>query len=313
MSDEKKPLKTYTKQDLKRIPLHVLNFLKEIKSAESRVRDWLGEEEESLKDVLHRAEQVVTIFICAESLDTELLLDKRYAHVWLSRTAPIITVEARRYWWDRHDEFRKIVDKECEGLKGEEFDECVDKIVRRVYPKVKKYAIAELKFHLPLSYKDKIDLIYKVRWSYEVRRYYCLPEPLNRWDERTNWEQFYFAKVDGKWIYAWGDPASSGARATHSLWSSTIIGMDIPKRWGIILWYDSKNKLWFVDEFDAPVICPLDAFGHIGYAGEEFRKFVRDAFKRGFYTVYFRSPLFEGEYRIELYRGHTWWYDWLEK
>lgn len=313
MLSEKKPLRVYTKEDLKRIPPHVLNFLKEVRSAEPRINDWPYGKKSELEDVLRRADQVVTVFVCAESLDDKLRLDKRYSHVWLSRTAPIITVQARMYWWNRHDEFRKIIDKECEGLKGEEFDECVDKIVERVYPEVKDIAIAELKFFLPISYKDKLDLIYKVRWRYETRRYYLLPEPLNRWDERTHWEQFYFAKVDGRWIFAWGDPASSGARAMHSLWSSTIIGLDIPKRWGIILWYDDKNRLWFVDEFDAPVICPIDAFGHIGYAGDEFKKFVREAFRRGFYTVYFRIRLFGGEYKIELYKGHTRWYDWLEK
>ncbi len=313
MPREDTPLRVYTKRDLKRIPPHVSDFLREVRDAEPRVSDWLSEEEKDLQDTLREAEQIVTVFVCAEPLDKNLLLDKRYSKVRLSRTAPMITVEARMYWWGRYGEFRKIIDKECEGLKGVEFDECVDRIVRRVYPKVKQIAMARLRFHLPLSYREKSDLIYKIRWRYESQRRYDLPEPLNRWDSRTNWEQFYFAKVGEKWIFGWGDPASTGARATHSLWSSTIVGMDIPKRWGIILWYDDKNRLWFVDEFDSPVICPLDAFGHIKYVGEDFRRFIKKALERGFYTVYFSSPLFEGEYRVKLYRGYKWWYDWLER
>lgn len=313
MSSEVKPIRIYTKKDLKPIPSHIIEFLREVRNAEPRLHDWYYDRSvKEFKRLLESAEQIVTVFVCSGSLKPELRLDKRYSYVTLSRTASIIEIEARRYWWDRHDEFRKIVDKECEGLKGRAFDECVSGIMKRIYPKVKKIAIVELRFHLPLSYKDKLDLLYKARWRYESRRLYNLPQPFSRWDERTSWEQFYFAKLRERWVFAFGDPASSGARALHSMWSSRIITLGIPMR-GIILWYDNVNHLWFVDEFDRPVICPIDAFGHIKLAGEDFRRFVKEAMKKGFYTVYFDSDILGREPKIRLYWGHPWWYDWLRE
>jgi hypothetical protein len=71
-----------------------------------------------------------------------------------------------------HDKrFPFIVEEKCKGLKGEELDKCIDKLLEELY---KKEAYERLKAMYqeiyPRSWKKKLKEIYKERWKFFYER-----------------------------------------------------------------------------------------------------------------------------------------------
>jgi hypothetical protein len=109
-------------------------------------------------------------------------------------------------------------------------------------------------------------------------RLYALPEPLNYWDSRNSYQQ-YFAVPEYKVLWQ-GGGGNSGQRETRSklrfafaLFNQT---QAIPSH---IFVYDKDNILRYVDTFDKLCLAPTDMGSNYQLNHKEMQQLLRDTLR----------------------------------
>jgi hypothetical protein len=106
-------------------------------------------------------------------------------------------------------------------------------------------------------------------------RLYTIPEPLNYWDSRNSYQQ-YFAVPEYKVLWQ-GGGGSSGQRETQSKFGFAFAlynqEQPIPSH---IFVYDKDNILWYVDTLKELCLAPADMGSNYELNREKMRQLLRD-------------------------------------
>ena len=297
-------IKRYTKKDLKKIPLDVVRVINIINRKLMMKEHSLMISKERMEKAVKNADELVTFFVVSEMLKGDLKFRKTHCEISLFRICSVIEEFARRYWQSRYEEFNKLIEEKCKGLRGYELDKCIKKIFEEVYPLVMEESLMMFRAYLPRSWKTKKDYLYRPRHTIHIRRKIFMPPVLSRfWDYRNFWQQFFFFRIKDEWYFTYGGSASSGERASHATITTLLV-----KYWNkpaktYIFWYDDENRFWFVDKWDTLIICPYEAFGTFGMSVDEIRE-LRKKVNEEIPLIIFESGVIRetGPY-IEIFKG----------
>jgi hypothetical protein len=153
-------------------------------------------------------------------------------------------------------------------------------ILRKYYPKAKGILRDQYREIYPRAWKTKFTMekISKPRKKKRRERLYAFPEPLNYWDSRNSYQQ-YFAIPEYK-VLAQGGGGSSGQRETQSklgfafaLFNQT---QPIPST---ILVYDKDNVLRYVDTIERLCLVPADMGSNYHLNHKEMRRSLRGSYR----------------------------------
>ena len=154
------------------------------------------------------------------------------------------------------------------------------KLLRRYYPKAKRILRDEYREIYPRAWKKKftMDKIAKPRKKRRRERLYAIPEPLNYWDSRNSYQQ-YFAVPEYK-VLRQGGGGSSGQRETQSKFGFAFAlfnrTQEIPST---ILVYDKDNVLRYVDTLETLCLAPADMGSNYHLNHKEMRQLLRDTLR----------------------------------
>jgi hypothetical protein len=130
------------------------------------------------------------------------------------------------------------------------------------------------------AWKDKFSMekISKPRQKRHRERLYAIPEPLNYWDVRNSYQQ-YFAVPEYKVLWQ-GGGGSSGQRETQSRFGFAFALYNreqlIPSH---ILVYDKDNILRYVDSLKKLCLAPFDMGSNYHLNHGEMRQLLRDTWR----------------------------------
>lgn len=121
---------------------------------------------------------------------------------------------------------------------------------KEIEPKYKAIILSKYKNH---------DKLFKNRCEYRRERYYNLPDPLNRVDWRTLFDNIFIWTENGKKYARRGGGGSSGARETNSKFIYAMLDLNknkpIPS---YLMIYTEENKLKLAKKFESLTIPDYD-------------------------------------------------------
>jgi hypothetical protein len=196
-----------------------------------------------------------TIIIEEELLDPSHFWDKRYVKITMERIVSELDETVLRYFE------REINVEMAEFLEHHRDPENrhFQTLLRKYYPKTRGILRDHYREMYPRAWKKKFTMekISKPRRKKRRERLYALPEPMNCWDSRNSYQQ-YFAIPEYK-VLAQGGGGSSGQRETQSKFGFGFALFNrtqaIPST---ILVYDKDNVLRYVDTIDGLCLAPAD-------------------------------------------------------
>jgi hypothetical protein len=179
------------------------------------------------------------------------------------------------------------------------------KLLGEYDPQAKRILRDQYKDLYPRAWKKKFTMekISKPRRKRRQERIYAIPEPLNYWDSRNPYQQ-YFAVPEYK-VLRQGGGGSSGQRETQSKFGFAFALFNqmqaIPSH---IFIYDKDNILRYVDTLDTLCLAPSEMGSNYSLHHEEMRQLLRDTLRveRGSILDPIRTievrPFFENEKKI---------------
>jgi hypothetical protein len=214
-----------------------------------------------------------TIIIEEELLDPSHSWDKRYVKITMERIVSELDETVLRYF------DREINLEMAEFLERQRDPEnCHFRtILRKYYPKAKRILRDQYREIYPWAWKTKFTMekISKPRKKKRRERLYAFPEPLNYWDSRNSYQQ-YFVIPDYN-LLAQGGGGSSGQRETQSKFGFAFALFNqtqpIPST---ILVYDKDNVLRYVDTIERLCLVPADLGSNYRLNYKEIREVLRD-------------------------------------
>jgi len=217
-----------------------------------------------------------TIIIEEELLEPSHFWDKRYVNITTEQIASELDEIVLRHFEveinARMAEFLKH-DRESEKR-------YFAKLLKEYYPPAKRILRDQYKEFYPRAWKKKFTMekISKPRKKGRQERIYAIPEPLNYWDSRNSYQQYFVVpefKVLGR-----GGGGSSGQRETQSKFGFAF-GLfsrfqAIPSH---IFVYDKDNVLHYVDTLEKLCLDPTDMGSNYHLNHEEMRKVLADTWR----------------------------------
>jgi hypothetical protein len=217
-----------------------------------------------------------TIIIEEELLDPSHFWDKRYVKITTEQIVSELDEIVLRYFE------REINAGMAEFLKHDRDAENrhYQKLLRQYYPKAKRILREQYRELYPRAWKKKFTMekISKPRKKRRRERLYAIPEPLNYWDSRNSYQQ-YFALPEYK-VLRQGGGGSSGQRETQSKFGFAFALFNrtqaIPST---ILVYDKDNVLRYVDTLERLCLAPADMRSNYHLNHKEMRQLLRDTLR----------------------------------
>jgi hypothetical protein len=273
-------IKRYNRDSFKEIPPKVYQTLRSLKDygfgdssrAFSRASDHL-----QIARLMKQAHcYPFTIIIEEELLDPSHFWDKHYVKITVERIVSELDEITLRYFE------REINNGMAEFLEHDRDPENrhFQKLLRQYYPKAKRILRDQYKEFYPRAWQKRFTMerISKPRKKRRRERLYALPEPLNYWDSRNSYQQ-YFVVPEYK-VFAQGGGGSSGQRETQSKFGFAFALFNrtraIPST---ILVYDKDNALRYVDTIEGLCLAPTDMGSNYHLNHKVMPRLLRDVFR----------------------------------
>lgn len=217
-----------------------------------------------------------TVIIEEELLDPLHSWDKRYVKITTEEILSELDETVLRYFErEINDRMAKFLEHGCDTE-----DQFFRKLLKEYYPKARGILRDRYKESYPHAWKKKITIekMARPRKKRHRERLYAIPEPLNYWDSRNSYQQ-YFAVPEFKVLWQ-GGGGSSGQRETQSklgfafaLFNQT---QRIPSH---IFVYDKDNILRYVDTLKKLCLAPSDMGSNYRLNHQEMRQVLRDTLR----------------------------------
>jgi hypothetical protein len=217
-----------------------------------------------------------TMIIEEELLDPSHFWDKRYVKITTEQIVSELDETVLRYFE------RKINARMAKFLEHDRDAEnrYFRKLLKEYYPQARRILRDQYKELYPRAWKKKFTMekISKPRKKRHRERLYAIPEPLNYWDSRNSYQQ-YFAVPEYKVLWQ-GGGGSSGQRETQSKFGFAFALYNqiqaIPSH---IFVYDKDNILRYVDTIKKLCLAPSDMGSNYHLNHEEMRQLLRDTLR----------------------------------
>jgi hypothetical protein len=244
-----------------------------------------------------------TIIIEEELLDPSHFWDKRYVKITTEQIVSELDEIVLRYFE------REINARMAEFLEHDRDAEkrSFRKLLKEYYPQAKRILRDQYRELYPRAWKKKFTMekISKSRKKRHKERIYAIPEPLNYWDSRNSYQQ-YFAVPEHKVLWQ-GGGGSSGQRETQSKFGFAFgLFNQIQAIPSHIFVYDKDNVLRYVDTLEKLSLAPTDMGSNYHLNHEEMRQLLRDTLRveRGSILEPIRAievrPFFENGSKVSL-------------
>jgi hypothetical protein len=217
-----------------------------------------------------------TIIIEEELLDPSHSWDKRYVKITTEHIVSELDETVLRYF---EREINARMAKFLEQDRDAE-NRYFRKLLKEYYPQARRILRDRYKELYPRVWKKKFTMeeISKPREKRHRERFYTIPEPLNYWDNRNAYQQ-YFAIPEYKVLWQ-GGGGSSGQRETQSKFGFAFALYNqthaIPSH---IFVFDKDNILRYVDTLKKLCLAPSDMGSNYQLNHEEMRQLLRDTLR----------------------------------
>jgi len=217
-----------------------------------------------------------TVIIEEELLDPSHFWDKRYVKITTEQIVSELDETVLRYF---EREINARMTKFLEHGRDAE-NRYFRKLLKEYYPQARRILRGQCKELYPRAWKKKITMekISKPRKKKHRERLYAIPEPLNYWDSRNSYQQ-YFAVPEYKVLWQ-GGGGSSGQREPQSKFGFAFALFNqtqaIPSH---IFVYDKDNILRYVDTLKKLCLAPSDMGSNYQLNHEEMRQLLRDTLR----------------------------------
>jgi hypothetical protein len=272
--------KIYYRQSFKEIPPDANRILQSLKAYEFGYSSDKFRQASDHHQIARLMEQTpyspFTIIIEEELLDSSHFWDKRYVKI---TTEEIVSELDETVLRDFDREINARMAKFLEHNRDSE-NKYLRKLLKEYYPKARRILRDHYKELYPRAWKKKITMeeISKPRKKRHRERIYALPEPLNYWDSRNSYQQ-YFAVPEYKVLWQ-GGGGSSGQRETQSKLGFAFALFNkmhaIPSH---IFVYDKDNILRYVDTVKKLCLAPSDMGSNYHLNHGEMRQLLRDTLR----------------------------------
>ena len=217
-----------------------------------------------------------TIIIEEELLDPSHFWDKRYVKITTEQIASEVDEIVLRYFE------REINVRMAEFLEHNRDAEnrYFRKLLKEYYPQAKRILRDQYRELYPRAWEKKFTLekISKPRKKRHQERNYAIPEPLNYWDSRNSYQQ-YFVVPEYK-VLRQGGGGSSGQREIQSKFGFAFALFSklqaIPS---YIFVYDKDNVLKYVDTLEKLCLAPNDMGSNYHLNHGEMRELLHDTLR----------------------------------
>ena len=272
--------KIYGRDSFKKIPLDVQRILQSLKAYGFGHG---SEEFRHTSDHLQIARLMkqtpcspFTMIIEEELLDPSHFWDKRYVKITTEQIMSELDETVLRYF---EREINARMAKFLEHDRDAE-NRYFRKLLKEYYPQARRILRDHYKELYPQAWKKKctMEKTSKPRKKRHRERLYAIPEPLNYWDSRNSYQQ-YFAVPEYKVLWQ-GGGGSSGQRETQSKFGFAFALYNqiqaIPSH---IFVYDKDNILRYVDTLKKLCLAPSDMGSNYHLNHEEMRQLLRDTLR----------------------------------
>jgi hypothetical protein len=247
---------TYTRRNLKKLPATVKKTLEGLREYEWKYRPGREGDHVSLARSMKRMKTPpYTIIVFEELLDGSHRNDKRYVKISREKIRSELEETVFRYY-DR--ELNERMMKYLEKHKDPE-DVYLNKLIKEYYPKARRILREHYKEIYPRAWRRKFrpEVISKPRIRIRRERLYDLPEPLNFWDGRNLYQQYFIFPEERNLCK--GGSGSSSQREAQSLYGFAFASFNrtVPVTTYIFL-YDKHNELKYVDRIERLCLVPHD-------------------------------------------------------
>jgi len=272
--------KAYGRDSFKEIPPDLQRILQSLKAYEFGDGSEKFRQASDHRQIARLMKQVpcspFTIIIEEELLDPLHFWDKRYVKITTEHIVSELDETVLRYF-DR--EINARMAKFLEQDRDAE-NRYFRKLLKEYYPQARRILRDRYKELYPRAWKKKFTMekISKPREKRHRERLYTIPEPLNYWDNRNSYQQ-YFAVPEYKVLWQ-GGGGSSGQRETQSKFGFAFAlynqKQSIPSH---IFVYDKDNILRYVDTLEKLCLAPSDMGSNYHLNHEEMRQLLRNTLR----------------------------------
>jgi hypothetical protein len=248
--------RTYPRRSFKKLPAGIagkLDRLKEYQPGNPFPRDM--RHTQIAREILADDPQAFTVIIFEELLDRKHINNKRFVNIYHDTIISELQETVHRHFGD---EINRKMSEYLEEHRDDD-DAYLNGLIRSYYPKARRLLLEHYKDIYPRSWRKKFDRkqVNKPRIEIRRERIFNIPEPLDDWDGRNMYQQYFI--MPAKKAVCRGGGASSGQRENQSLfgYSFALIARHKPVE-SIILVYDSDNELKYVDTIHRFCVVPYD-------------------------------------------------------
>jgi hypothetical protein len=272
--------KIYSRDSFKEIPLDVQRILQSLKAYEfgSVSKKFLqASDHRQIARLMKQAHcSPFTIIIEEELLDSSHSWDKRYVKITIEEIVSELDEAVLRYF---EREINARMGKFLEH-KSDAENQYFRKLLKEYYPQAIRILRDRYNGLYPRSWKKKItmDKISKPRKKRHQERLYAIPEPLNYWDSRNSYQQ-YFAMPEYKVLWQ-GGGGSSGQRETQSkLGFAFALFNQTQAIASHIFIYDKDNILRYVGTLNKLCLAPTDMGSNYQMNHKEMQQLLRNTLR----------------------------------
>jgi len=272
--------KIYDRDSFKEIPPDVHRILQSLKDYEFSYGSDKFRQASDHRQIARLMKQApcspFTIIIEEELLDPSYCWDKRYVKITTEQIMSELDETVLRYFE------REINAWMAEFLEHDRDAEnrYFRKLLKEYYPQARRILRDQYRDLYPRAWKKKFTMekISKPRKKRHRERLYAIPEPLNYWDSRNSYQQ-YFAVPEYKVLWR-GGGGSSGQRETQSKFGFAFgLYNQIQAIPSHIFVYDKDNTLRYVDTLKKLCLAPSDMGSNYHLNHEEMRQLLRNTLR----------------------------------
>jgi len=284
--------KEYTRKNYKKVPAAVKRMLVSLREYQwDRYTSFALDHKEIVRRIRESNSHPFTIIIISELLDDKYWNNKKY--VKITREKIISELDEAVF---RHLEFEinRRMSEYLEHHKDPE-DIYLKKLIKEYYPYAKKHLKYDYQEIYPRSWKRKLTMkrLTKPRIKTRRERRYDLPAPLDFWDSRNSYQQYFIISED-KTICK-GGSGSSGQREVQSAYGYAFALVNKEYKIPSYLFiYDRNNELRFIDSIDRLCLVPHDVGSNYSLDRQTADTLMEDVLK-----VQYFDPI-QGINRIEI-------------
>ena len=217
-----------------------------------------------------------TVIIEEELLDPSHSWDKRYVKITTEEILSELDETVLRYFErEINDRMMKFLEHDCDTE-----NQYFRKILKEYYLQARGVLRDRYKEIYPRAWKKKITIekITRPRKKRYRERLYAIPEPLNYWDSRNSYQQ-YFVVPEFKVMWQ-GGSGSSGQRETQSKLGFAFALFNQTQRiLSHILLYDKDNVLRYVDTLKKLCLAPSDMGSNYRLNHQEMKQVLHDTLR----------------------------------